>query len=335
MTAPIELLDPVELTDFARLGAEDFDAQVQSLSRYLPNRETGDIKYSYSKGVDALVDETVYRAFGAESPIGRRPGTGRVTGELLPLSRKVPLGEYENLRRRNAPQNEVVDEIFRDADRLARGIAARVERARGQLLQTGKVTIDENRVDQEYNAGRDAGHTIASVSPLWSSHSTATPLSNIIAWNELIRQKTGVTANRLLVSPVVMGHLQQCDEVRGALMALTLAPARVRREAVNEAFQGEGVTVELYEPPAGMLTSPIDPNWVVLLRDNIPLGGTFWGLTLEATESSDFYPQGPGPGIVAGAWKEGLDPITIWTKAVGIALPVMGAPDLTLSAKVI
>ncbi len=335
MATPINLLDPAVVTAGARLEAVDFDATVQSLSRFLPNEETGDIRYAYSKGADALVDETVFRVFGAESPIGRRPGAARVTGELLPLSRKIPLGEYENLRIRNAPDQEVVDAIFKDAIRLARGIAARVERARGQLLQTGKVTINENHVDQLYDSGRAGGHTISSVSPAWSSHVTATPISDIIAWNELIRSKTGITANRLLVSAAVMTHLQQCDEVRGALMPLALSLARVSRSSVSEAFEGEGVIVEVYEPPAGMVSSPIDPNWVVLLRDNVPLGGTFWGLTLEATAGSEFFPEGPGPGIVAGGWLEDVDPITAWTKAAAIALPVMGSPDLTLAAKVL
>lgn len=334
MPTPIDGLDPVELTAFARLAQQDFDAQSQSLARFLPYRPVNDIRYTYTKGVDALVDEADVRAFDAESSIGRRPGTGRVSGELVAVSRKIPLSEYDQLRLRNAANDEIVDGVFADGARLGRGIAARYERFRGELLTTGDVAINENGVVSTYESGRDASLTVGAVDPLWSAHSTATPLLDVQGWNDLIEALTGVRGTRLLVGRSVMAHLGQVDEVRGAFAAPGNVPDRVLPDAVRETFLAFAeVTVEVYQPPAGMLNSPIAANMVVLLNDQAPLGATLYGTPLEALEP-EYVGLAPQPGVVAGAWKE-KDPLSVWTHAVAIGLPIMGAPDLTLSAQVL
>ncbi|HEX2578671.1 MAG TPA: major capsid protein [Aquihabitans sp.] len=334
MAEILEGLDPVELTNFARLEANDFDAQSQSLARWFPYQAVNDIRYAYSRGVDVLLDEAQFRSFDAESPLGRRPGASRVTGELQPISRKIPLSEYAQLRIRNASNDEINDQVFNDAARLARGIAARFERARGELLRTGNLVINENGVVQTYSSGRHASLTVGAVSPLWSAHSTATPIQDILDWMELIRAQSGVTGNRLLVSRSVMSHLQQIDEVRGAFMPAGQVPNRITTDAVGAAFvQLAGVTVEVLEPPAGMTTPPIPANTVILLQDGVPLGTTTYGIPVEAT-LPEYQGLAPQPGVLAGGWKD-RDPVTAWTHAVAIGLPLLGAPNLTLSATVL
>ena len=78
----------------------------------------------------------------------------------------------------------------------------------------------------------------------WSDYDDSTPISNVITWKALVKAQTGLEPNRLLVSSEVMAHLQQCDEVRGAFVALANAPARVAIPAVSDAFLAlAGVTV--------------------------------------------------------------------------------------------
>lgn len=332
----LSLIDPVEITEFGRLAQADFDAQVTSLTRFIPNQDVDDIRYSYDKGMAAFVDEAQYRAFDAESQIGQRPSGSRISGEILPISRKIPLSEYAQLRLRNASDDQLVTAHFNDAARLATGIAARVERARGQLLETGKVTIAENGLATEYDSGRSGGHSIAllGATARWSAYTTATPIANILAWSELIRAACGVSPTRLVVSAVVMSHLQQCDEVRGAFQPAASAPLRVSRDAVSAAFlELAGVAVEVYQPPAGMVTPPLDPKKVVLLVDSVPVGQTFYGVPVEASEP-EYSNLGVQPGVVVGVWKE-KDPVVPWTKAVGIVLPTLQIPDASLAAAVI
>lgn len=335
MTQAIDYIDPVELTLFSRNVLAEFDQRVQSLARFLPYREVGDIRYAYSKGVDALIDEATFRAFDAESPIARRPGAARVTGELLPISRKIPLAEYDALRLRRAGNDEIANAVYDDAARLARGVAARLEQARGQLLATGKVTIAENGLVTEYDAGRDVALTPPALTTTarWSDLDDSDPIANVIAWCDLVESISGIRPNRLVISTTVLAYLQQNEQIRGWNIAPALAPQRVASNVVIDAFQAlAGVTLEVYQPPAG-ITRPISANVVVLLADGVPLGFTAHGVTLESAEPT--FGNRMQPGLVAGAWLENVDPVQLWTKAVTIALPLLAAPDATFAIDVL
>lgn len=331
----LDLIDPAELTEAARLEAAAFDAAAQSYAPYLPYLGVDDILYAYNKGMAAFVDEAQYRAYDAESQIGRRPSGSRITGEIPAISRKIPVSEYAQLRLRNAPDNSIVDAVFSDAENLAKGIVARGARARAVLLETGNVAINENGYVSTYSSGRHASLTPTALAgtAVWSDYNDSTPVSNVIAWSELIRGRIGVSPTVLRVSATVMAHLQQCDEVRGAFSALANAPARVSRDAVNEAFVAlAGVRVEVDEPPAGM-TNPRDVTKVILLVDTFPVGQTLYGTPVEASEPG-YAGVSAQPGIYAGVWKE-PDPVTPWVKAVAIMLPILTIPDATLCCKVI
>lgn len=332
MPSILENIDPVELTEFGRLARDDFDSTSQSLARFLPYREVGDIRYAYSRGVEAIIDLAEFRAFDAESQLARRPAGARVTGELLPISRKIPLAEYDNLRLRNADQ-EIEDGVFNDAENLARSVAARIEVGRGQLLQTGKVSLNENGVIDEYDSGRASGHTITAITDNWDDPDEADPIADVIDWADMVEAATGFRPDTLLVSPAVMVHLQQAEKVRGALIPAAMAPAYTTQQTVQDAFaQIAGVTIEVRRNIPGLAVKPIDDDWVVLLASNVPLGSSLWGVTLESQEPA-YQGLSPQPGLVAGAWKS-RDPINVWTHVAAIALPILTVPDATLSAKV-
>ena len=334
MTDYLDLIDPVELTEFARVSAADFDAQMGSLADVFPNRQVADIMYAYDKGLELLVDEAEYRAFDAEAGIGRRPSTSRVSGSILPISRKIMLSEYAQLRLRNAGNDAMVQAHFDDARRLANGVVARVIRARGQLLETGKVTIAENGVHTEYDAGRAAGHSVSTLASddRWSAYTTADPVGDVMAWSDLIYEATGVRPTHLKVLSTVMAHLQQCDNVRGALVSVS--PPRATVAMVQEAFLAlANITVEVYTQPAGMSGNVIDPKKVVLYTSNAAVAATLYGIPVEATEDA-YRALSVQPGIVAGAWRQ-PDPSVPWTKATGLALPILASPDSTLCAQVI
>jgi hypothetical protein len=335
MTDILSLIDPVELTEYARLQAADFEAQAQSYAQFLPYKGVDDIQYAYDKQAAPFVDEATFRAYDAESPIGKRGTGARIIGEIPAISRKIPVSEYNQLRLRRNSDSGIVDQVFDDAGDRARGIIARLERARAVLLETGNVAIDENGYTSTYQSGRHASLTVTALAGtnVWSDYDDSKPVTNVLAWCELIRGRVGVSPTLMRVSATVMGHLQQCNEVRGALMPLTLAPARVSRQQVSEAFLAiANVRVEVDETPAGMTSAPRDATKVVLMIEG-PVGHTLFGMPLEASEP-EYSGISTQPGIYAGVWKE-KDPVVPWVKAVAIALPILTIPDGTLSCKVI
>ena len=157
-------------------------------------------------------------------------------------------------------------------------------------------------------------------------------VGDVMAWSDLIYEATGVRPTHLKVLSTVMAHLQQCDNVRGALVSVS--PPRATVAMVQEAFLAlANITVEVYTQPAGMSGNVIDPKKVVLYTSNAAVAATLYGIPVEATEDA-YRALSVQPGIVAGAWRQ-PDPSVPWTKATGLALPILASPDSTLCAQVI
>src|SRR5688500_3455085 len=95
-----EYIDPAELTGYVRAALADLEQNRFTLSRHLPTVAVDDLEYRFTRGGQGLTEAATIRAYDAESPIGARPGTSRVSGELPPISRKIRLGEYDRLRSR-------------------------------------------------------------------------------------------------------------------------------------------------------------------------------------------------------------------------------------------
>ena len=332
----IDGLDPVELTEFVRLEAAAFDNDTPgSLANVFPISLVDDIRYGYDKGLDALVDEAMVRAWDAESPIGRRPGAARMTGELQPISRKIPLNEYARLRTIGAASSQVVDAVFNDGPRLGRGIMARLIRMRWQLILTGKVSINENNVIDEYDSGRDASLTFAAVSPLWSSHDTATPLGDIEGFNDAVAAlNDGVKVDTIAMGETVWSHFRRSAEVREAVFLNADQTVRVRPDDARDAARDNaGVNIVVVPAIPGLTPKVFPDNMIVGYSSTAPIGATVMGTPLEA-RNPRYAGLSSMPGIVAGGW-ENEDPVTAWSHAVGIGLPILGAPDLTFAAQVL
>ena len=118
---------PAQLTGYVRSALADLPVNQFSLRRWLPTRLVPDLEYRYNKGSGGLAQAGQYRAYDAESSITKRPGLTRVSGELPPISRKIPLMEYDRLRQRSNPEASIQRSILSDTERLVRQIAMRLD----------------------------------------------------------------------------------------------------------------------------------------------------------------------------------------------------------------
>ena len=222
------IVDPVELTELARIAANDFDTEVATLSRFLPSRETADIRYGYNKADDFFVDPTPFRAYDAETPIGRRGGLQRITGEIPALGRKIPLSEYAQLRLRNASDSEVADQARKDAIQEARSIAARAEQARGELLTSGKVIIAENGFVSTYDSGRNAALTVTALAGTakWTDTDDSVPLDNIETLAGLTKTHGGLKGNHVIFGEDAYTAFVNTDQVKSSALRMAVADLR-------------------------------------------------------------------------------------------------------------
>ena len=346
-----DLVDPQELLGYTREAAIEAERNEFVLSNYLPNDTTpdGDIEFRVLRGSFRDQDAATVRAWDAEAPIAARQGFERIMGEILPVSRKIPLGEEERLRLRGlerglSPANNtmLVDAIYRDAANMARAVAARFELFRGEALEKATITINENGVAPAMiDFQRAAGHTVALAGgALWSAIATATPVSDMRTWVQTYIDTNGVAPAYALTSTAVISNLMRNAEIRALAAGPAGTPGIVTVDMVNAVFQAYGlppfVAYDTVIRVNGVQTRPIAANKVILMPPaNEPLGATFYGTTAESLELAEaqLIDQDQCPGMVAVPMKEG-DPVRTWTLATAVGFPVLANPNLTFTATV-
>jgi hypothetical protein len=332
---------PVELTGFIRQALVDIQLNQFALSQWLPNRTIEDIDYRVTAGQLGLARSATFRAYNAESPIGSREGLKRLIGELPPISIKMLLDEYTRLRlRRLQNADPMVQSIYNDAVIVARGIAARMELARGEALVNGTLSFNENGVVASVNFGRDPAFSVTP-GTLWSV-STATPVSDLLTWQQSYIA-TGAQVGSIVTSRRVLATLMRSTDFRQTYSTLAGQPSVVSQSAINATLEAFGLPpITLYDVQVQVgttATRPIPDNKVLLLpapgsTDDTTLGSTIWGIPAEAMDPRFGLSEGQQGGIVAGAYTE-EDPPSLWTKASAVGMPVLANPNLAMAATVL
>lgn len=330
-----DYISPAELTGFARAELDQFhtDEDRNFLLRWFPVEQIDDVEYTFALGGDLESNVLSYRSYDAESPLGSRPGQKAVKGTIPPISEKIPLGEYENLRRRTSANAEIRNVTLRDAGRQARGIARRLELARGQMLIEGKITINENGLVTEIEFDRDPTHT-DTAGTLWSTSNSADPIKDLSDWRDNVEAK-GFSVGTILGSREVVNAARRCKKVIDAIKGSAVSVTQVTLDELNSLLISEGLPpFTVHNGTVGGTRTIGSTNIVMLPSEEV--GRTLFGTTAEALESAYEVnlDNGEGPGIVSGQYKS-PDPVKLWTKTAGIAVPLFAEPNATLSGKVL
>lgn len=339
MELTTEYATPVDLSGFARESLAERESNRPSLARWLPYRSIPDLQFRFRRGSTELTEAAAYRAYDAETRIGRRPGVAQVTGELPPLGEKLRMTEYQQLRQRNMPE-AITKQVYDDAQKLTSKIIARLELARADALVNGVVTISEDDVVAEVDFERNPAHTVTAATA-WTNPA-APILEDLEAWTQVYVDANGVEPGSIVTSRRVMSLLMRSEQLRGQLG--NTSAALLTRDQVNALLEGLGLpAVTTYDArlvdPSGtprrvipddrflFLPEPVDPN------GESELGATLLGQTLESEEPDYGIQAAEQPGIVVGNFKS-RDPIGLWTHAAAIGIPIMANPDATFVADV-
>lgn len=337
-----DLVDVAELTGFVR----DLDFPDFALDGVLPNEEVPDIAYRLRRATIERRAAT-YRAWDTESPIARRGPLSTIEGEIPPLSEKIRLGEYDRLR--NAAErgdsgatDEIVQTIFDDAQMRTWAVQARIEIARGDVLTDGTFTLtNENGLSMTIDYGVPGTHLVTPAT-VWSDTTNAVPLTNLRTWVALWRTDNGgQNPGVILASSAVITNLLLNAQIKSMLVNNGITPAFATLPQVNQVLNAHGLPPivqfdEQIVDSTGATVTVIPADRVVILPANpTDLGWTFYGTTAEALElvSEGRLVRSDAPGIVAVVQKD-FDPVGIWTKAAGVALPVLRDPNKLLVADV-
>lgn len=317
-----DIMDPAELTGFARTALEALD--VSPLNVALPNIVQDEVKFSYRKG-STVSDVAQYGDFDTESSIGDGPGGEEFTMRLLPVMRKMPLSEYEQITQ----PDQVRERAFEKTEAAVRAVIRRLSLIRGEALQTGGLAINERGVNLNVSFDRAAAQTDASPGDDWDSND-ADPVANLVEWADLMSDNTG----GLRPTQIIMST--KAATAAGAALAdagyITTSAPVVSRDLVNEVLQSHSLpTITVFDGKVGG-QRVIGEDHVIMVAAG-EAGGTIFGPTVEAQDPRYNLAGGDQNGIVSGLYRED-DPPIAWALGKAVALPVLTNPNATLSAKV-
>ncbi|MET0701709.1 MAG: major capsid protein [Mycobacterium sp.] len=339
-----DFLEPAQLTGFVR--EVPGPAQL-TLNRFLPDRNIGDIEAALDS-VTRTNRAAKFRAYDAETPIGRRDQFESKRVKLPPLGQKLPIGEYERLtleRIRTGGDNRagIVDAIYDDAETNTRAVYNRMEIARGDVLDDGKFTLaGENGLKLEADFGLPSSHIVTASTP-WDDSANASPLTDLRAWIATYVADTGERPAYMVVSEAIYSSLLLSAEVRQLSASLAGTPSLVTDQQLGQVMGAfrlpQIIPYDTLLDVDGTTKRVLnDKKAIFLPSDPTSLGFTAWGITAEALELAGG--QNPSlefnqlPGLVGVVIKEG-DPVRIWTKVGAVGMPIITDPRRLMVATVL
>lgn len=339
-----DLVDLAELTQYSR----QFDNEVLRpdarfvLGQFMPDLMIEDLEFKIRKNALQDVDIAEYRAWDTPAPMTARPGITRIRGELAPISRGIPLGEEETLRKRSLERdnnNPIISAIFEDTERMTRSVRARVEMAIGDVINDGKVTIAENGLAVEADFGRTGAMSVTA-SVLWTDAVNAKPVTDLLGWIQAYNDQNGSLPGSVLIPQARINNLFLNAELRALAASNGTTPNRINRRVINE------ILSEFDIPPFviydgqfrkdGTRTRVLPANKIFLMPPaDEPLGNVFWGETAESLvlRGKGLIEAEEAPGLVTVVLFQD-HPVQTTTISTAVALPVMPNPNLILDAVV-
>lgn len=338
-----ETITPAELSGFARAAQADVEAKQGTLARWLPNTAVNDVVVRTVVGSDGAGTLAQFRSFDSETPIGGGGQAERKVFELMPLGLKERVGEYDQLRARGGDGAAIaLGGVEKATIRIVRGISDRLEIARGQAIETGALSINENGLVQTPSFGRPAGNTVTA-GTLWDAASGVKILDDLMLWSEVYADgNEGAAPGSLVVSRKVLSAMLKDSAIQSLVRgSASTVDAPVSIEGLNAVMTGYGLpTVVVYDRKVKgvrttsdkkvfLLPEAVDPN-----TGSNELGATFYGPTLESQEPNYGIGASDQPGIAVGTYKTN-DPIGLWVHSNAIALPVLVNPVASMVATVL
>ena len=347
MTILYDLADPRELVGFVREVVRDVDANQLILSNFLPNVNQDDITYRYTVEQTLSKAAAKVRAWDTEAPIAKRQGLERRSGELVPISEKIRLGEEESLRlrrlREGGDNRRIIDAIYDDADNLARAVARRIEMMRGEIIEFASLSFNENGVIQTVDFERDADLEPAALAgtAMWSVLDDSDPVENLTTWSTTWADfNGGARPAFFILSSAIMSNLLRNAKVRELAASALGTPQVVSEDVFASVLRSQRLPQPLVYDVAvdvdGTSTEVLSDDKVYLVGGpNRRPGRTLAGPTAEAIELAEARQINveDAAGVTAVVEKT-VDPVSTWTKVAASTMAVMTNPNAVLVADV-
>lgn len=310
--------------------------------RLFPNVKTKHLEAEFYRLADDLQIPTMAKvhAFDTEAAIGSRPALERVTVEKLLIKEKINQSERLALLLANGvPETDLISYVYDDMGRLAESVKTRTEVAKMELLQTGKITINENNVKFTIDYGVPKEHKVAYT---WNS-ADADILADIQAMIDVAKAK-GKRITKAVTSTKIVAQMRKNKSIQTAIYGVNALGTFISLSQINTLMMEMfGFTIEVndemygFETATGVKTTKryFDENKFVLMATlpNNTLGTGLWGVTPEELKQSPWSQKSAQQYITLTQW-ETPDPVATWTKASGVFVPVLPSQNSLVIATI-
>jgi Phage major capsid protein E len=340
-----DLIEPAVLTKYIRQYDNEVLKNNFMLDRYLPDLLNDELEYVIDQQSFQDVDVAEYRAFDTQPRLTGRQGFDRIRGSLAPVSRQIALTEEERLRLRALQSGGAqgraaqVNQIYADAERMTRAVKARLELAKGQVLQTGKFTLAENGLVMEADFSMPATHK-PTAQTTWATNTTDI-LADLLTWMQLYVDDNGFEPGEMVLSRKILGYMINNNKMKEAAAFAGTTPARINLETVQAILASNGLPPIIVNDTTvrvnGTATRVIAEDKVLFMPpQGVPLGNTHYGITAEALVLAEAgkIQERDAAGIVAVNLRND-NPVQTFTLATAIAVPVLGNPNAIICADVV
>lgn len=315
------------------LGATLFPAQ----------KQVG-LDLSWIKGSGGVPVALMPSEFDTKATVRDRIGFNAVQTEMPFFRESMAIKERErqqlvNFLAANNPEavKTTVRRIYDDAATLVKGANVQPERMIMQLLSDGKISIQANRVNYDYDYGMKSDHKETLLSgALWSAEGS-TPTDDIQRWQDVVEDNTGTRPTRAITTRKTYRAL--LDRVRAGIKSTMgfVTDVDIAKYIQTELGISIAVYNKKYRAEDGASKSFFAEDVFTLIPDGA-LGGTMYGTTPEEIDlmsgSTEADVRIVNTGVAVTTYKE-VHPVNSVTVVSEIVLPTFERIDEIFIAKVL
>lgn len=314
-----------------------------------PDKTVNELTFEYWKDLNRLPVMASIQAYGAEAQIASREGAEKISGEIPPIKRKIPLHERAllALKREGAGDVDMVrNTLYNDLDNMIDAVYARGEKMRMDVLAYGAMTLNENGVILNVDYGIPSAHQIAcdgvGANPApWSDSTNRDIIGNLQDWCALIEADTGLRPTRALTSDQVVSYILKDQTIRQMIWGDLGGSRPVSLQQVNQLLLGldlpriatYNLQVRAQAEDGSYSTLRFFPADRIVLMPDGALGDTLVGPTAEALLDDEVEAKSVA-GIYAVVLHEN-EPPAVWTKAAATMIPTFPMADAVIQAVVL
>lgn len=344
------IFDLINARNIAAYYQENASNQIPYLGETLfPARKQLGLDLSWIKGFNGLPVQLKPSEFDAKATLRDRIGLQKVDTEMPFFREAMRIGEKERqeLLRLMASTNSdyimpVVNRIYDDATNLINGARVVSERMIMQLLSTGKISIEANRIAYDYDYQLPAEHTETLTGNAQWSDPDSNPIDDIRTWQDQVEDDTGVRPTRAICTRKTWNYLLANKTIRLDMNPVGGQNIILTDSMLQQYFATKlGLSVAVYNKKfateVGGAAQLFFPDDVFTLIPEGTLGNLYYGTTPEEADlmsgATDAEVRIVNTGVAVTTIKE-PHPVNVETIVSQICLPSFETIDNIFIAKV-